>query len=122
MVSVQAAHRATTLASAIRIAEPAHLSEIDELVANRRIEIVTVEDAEITNAWLEIASREGLFCEPSSAAGFAGLAHVELEPDSTVVCVLTGHGLKDTAAVDVLAEAATMVEPSVESIMAGVSR
>jgi threonine synthase len=122
MVSVQAAHRATTLASAIRIAEPAHLSEIDELVANRRIEIVTVEDSEITNAWLEIASREGLFCEPSSAAGFAGLAHVELEPGSTVVCVLTGHGLKDTAAVDVLAETATMVEPSVDSILASVSR
>ncbi len=122
LVSVQAAERATTLASAIRIAEPAHLDEIDELVANRRIEIVTVDDSEITAAWLEIASREGLFCEPSSAAGFAGLAHVELEPGSTVVPVLTGHGLKDTAAVDVLAEPTIVVQPNVESILAGVSR
>ena len=77
---------------------------------------------EITAAWLEIASNEGLFCEPSSAAGLAGLAHVELEPGSTVVAVLTGHGLKDTAAVDVLAEPTTMVQPNVESILAGVGR
>ena len=48
MVSVQAAQRATTLASAIRIAEPAHLDEVDDLVANGRVEIVTVDDSEIT--------------------------------------------------------------------------
>ena len=77
---------------------PRTCDEVDELIANGRVEIVTVADSEITTAWLEIASNEGLFCEPSSAAGFAGLAHVELEPGSTVVCVLTGHGLKDTAA------------------------
>ena len=69
-----------------------------------RVELVSVADEEITDAWLEIASREGVFCEPSSAAGFAALAHVDLEPGTTVVCVLTGHGLKDTAAVDVLDE------------------
>ena len=91
-------------------------------IANGRIELVTVDDSEITAAWLEIASGEGLFCEPSSAAGYAGLAHVELEPGSTVVAVLTGHGLKDTAAVDVLAEPTIVVQPNVESILAGVSR
>jgi threonine synthase len=122
MVSVQAAERATTLASAIRIAEPAHLEDVDELIANGRIELVTVADREITAAWLEIASNEGLFCEPSSAAGYAGLAQVELEPGSTVVAVLTGHGLKDTAAVDVLAEPTIIVQPNVDSILAGVSR
>jgi threonine synthase len=122
LVSVQAAERATTLASAIRIAEPAHLDEVEALVGADRVEVITVPDSEITSAWLEIASREGLFCEPSSAAGYAGLGRIELEPGSTVVVVLTGHGLKDTAAVDVLAEAATAVEPSVESILAGVSR
>jgi threonine synthase len=122
IVSVQAADRAVTFASAIRIIEPAHLSEVDELVANGRVEIVTVNDTEITDAWLEIASREGVFCEPSSAAGFAGLAHVELEPGSTVVCVLTGHGLKDTAAVDVLTEATTVVEANLDAILAEVGR
>jgi threonine synthase len=122
MISVQAAERATTLASAIRIAEPAHVDEVDELIANGRIELVTVADSEITSAWLEIASGEGLFCEPSSAAGYAGLARVELEPGSTVVAVLTGHGLKDTAAVDVLAEPTIVVQPNVDSILAGVAR
>jgi threonine synthase len=122
IVSVQAAERPTTLASAIRIAEPAHLDEVHELVVEGRVQLVTVTDSEITAAWLELASREGLFCEPSSAAGLAGLARIELEPGSTVVAVLTGHGLKDTAAVDVLAEAPITVEPSVESILAGVGR
>jgi threonine synthase len=122
IVSVQAAERPTTLASAIRIAEPAHLDEVHELVVEGRVQLVTVSDSEITAAWLELASREGLFCEPSSAAGLAGLAHIELEPGSTVVAVLTGHGLKDTAAVDVLAEAPITVEASVESILAGVGR
>src|SRR5439155_9906573 len=109
----QASDRSHTIASAIRIAEPAHADKVDELVAGGRVQIVSVTDAEITDAWLEIASREGLFCEPSSAAGFAALAHVELDPGSTVVCVLTGHGLKDTAAVDVLTQSATLVEPTV---------
>jgi threonine synthase len=69
--------------------------------------------------WLEVAS-EGIFCEPSSAAGVAGLAKLELEPGSTVVCVLTGHGLKDTGAVAMLTEPTRLVEPDVESILAEV--
>ena len=60
-----------TIASAIRIAEPAHLDEVTALVAEGRAEIVTVADEEITDAWLELASLEGIFCEPSSAAGLA---------------------------------------------------
>jgi threonine synthase len=81
---------------------------------------VSVTDDEITDSWLEIASREGVFCEPSSAAGFAALSHVELVPGTTVVCVLTGHGLKDTAAVDVLTAATIVVEPTLEAILAQV--
>jgi threonine synthase len=121
IVSVQAAERAVTFASAIRIAEPAHVEQVERLGAEGRVQGVTVSDSEITDAWLELASREGVFCEPASAAGVAGLAHVELEPGSTVVCVLTGHGLKDTAAVDVLTAATTTVEPTVEAILAEVS-
>jgi threonine synthase len=122
VLAVQAAERASTLASAIRIAEPAHAAEVEGLVSTGRIEIVTVSDDEITDAWLELASREGLFCEPASAAGLAGLGHVELAPGCTVVCVLTGHGLKDVAAVDVLAAQTTVVEPSVDAILAEVAR
>jgi threonine synthase len=121
-VGGQASERASTVASAIRIAEPAHANEVDALVADGWAELVSVSDTEITDAWLEIASREGIFCEPSSAAGFAALAHVELVPGTTIVCVLTGHGLKDTAAVDVLTAATTVVEPTLEAILAQVSR
>ena len=120
LVAAQAQQRAVTLASAIRIAEPAHADEVDAIVAAGHTEIVTVTDAEITDSWLELARLEGVFCEPSSAAGLAALARIALEPGSTVVCVLTGHGLKDTAAVDVLTAPASLVEPSVEAILAEV--
>jgi len=120
LVAGYAAERAVTMASAIRIADPAHAAEVGRLVADGHAELVSVTDTEITDAWLELASLEGVFCEPSSAAGLAALAHVELEPASTVVCVLTGHGLKDTAAVEVLTAAATIVEPSLEAILAEV--
>ena len=120
LIGGQARERAHTIASAIRIAEPAHAHEVDALVAAGRAELVSVRDEEITDAWLEIASREGVFCEPSSAAGLAALLQVELTPGATVVCVLTGHGLKDTAAVDVLTAGTTLVEPTVEAILAEV--
>jgi threonine synthase len=121
LVAAEAAERATTLASAIRIAEPAHQAEVEAIVAQGRTRIVPLRDGEITDAWLEIASYEGLFCEPSSAAGFAALSKIELEPGSTVVCVLTGHGLKDTGAVEVLTAEARLVDSSVEAILAEVS-
>jgi threonine synthase len=121
IVAAHAVDRAHTMASAIRIAEPAHAFEVDPLVADGRVEDVAVSDEDISRMWLDLASREGIFCEPSSAAGLAALAQVELAPGSTVVCVLTGHGLKDTAAVEVLTAPATLVEPTVEAILAEVS-
>jgi threonine synthase len=120
LVAGEAAERACTTASAIRIAEPAHRAHVDELVAAGRAETVALTDDEITDAWLRLASVEGVFCEPSSAAGYAALRRLELEPGSTVVCVLTGHGLKDPAAVDVLAAKTTTVEPHVDAILAEV--
>ena len=56
-----------------------------------------------------------------AAGELAYLAHVALEAGSTVVCVLTGHGLKDTAAVETLTAGTTVVEPGVEAILAEVS-
>jgi threonine synthase len=121
IVAAQAAQRPVTVASAIRIAEPAHEDEVGALVGNGVAEIVTVSDEDITRMWLEVAS-EGIFCEPSSAAGVAGLEKLDLERGSTVVCVLTGHGLKDTGAVAMLTEPTRLVEPDVESILAEVTR
>jgi threonine synthase len=122
LVSAYAAQRGVTMASAIRIIEPAHASEVEALVAEGIVEPVSVSDDDITRMWLDLASLEGIFCEPASAAGLAALANVELEPGSTVVCVLTGHGLKDTAAVEVLTPGATLVDPDVDSILVEVAR
>jgi threonine synthase len=122
MISAHAVERAVTLASAIRIAEPVHLAAVEALVAEGRVEPVPVSDDDITRMWRDLAIYEGIFCEPSSAAGLAALEQVELEPGSTVVCVLTGHGLKDTAAVERITTEATLVDPTIESILAEVSR
>lgn len=85
-----------TIATAIRIGNPASW---DGAVAARdesggRIEAVT--DAEILDAYRLLANVEGVFCEPASAASVAGILKYRNElPDGVVVCTLTGHGLKD---------------------------
>ena len=98
----QAAERPTTWASAIRIGEPAHAEHIAQLVAERRIEVVTLSEDQLRAAWLRLAREEGAFCEPASAAGLAALeVTVDAAQSGLVaVAILTGHGLKDTDAVD----------------------
>ena len=54
LLASQAAERARTVASAIRISEPAHLDQVEQLIAAGRVEVVTVPDDEITDAWLEL--------------------------------------------------------------------
>ena len=105
LIAGESSDRPHTAASAIRIAEPAHADEVAEAVAAGRAEVVSVTDEEIAAAWLELARLEGVFCELSSATGLAALKRVELAPESLAVCILTGHGLKDTAAVEQLAGA-----------------
>jgi threonine synthase len=73
---------------------------MDALTASRG-RIAAVSDEQILDAYRLLASSEGVFCEPASAASVAGiLAHGlppadDGSPPETVVCVLTGHGLKD---------------------------
>jgi threonine synthase len=54
-----------------------------------------VSDAEIIAAYRLLAEREGVFCEPASAAAVAGMLRYGVDEARRVVCVLTGHGLKD---------------------------
>jgi len=54
-----------------------------------------VTDPEILDAWQLLARREGVFCEPASAASVAGLLKYGADGCERVACVLTGHGLKD---------------------------
>jgi len=100
LLSVEAVDRTGTVASAIRIGAPVHRDAVERLGA----EIVSVDDEELLEAWSELARVEGVFCEPASAAGLAGLKRLRPE-GALVVCVLTGSGLKDTATVDRVAPA-----------------
>jgi threonine synthase len=111
IVSVEAAARAQTLASAIRIVAPAHRQE-----AEAAAEVVSVSDEEIVQAWRDLAQLEGVFCEPSSAAGIAGLRALPPGRGARVVCVITGHGLKDPAAVDRTAPPPVAVEADADAI------
>ena len=95
---VQAANRAQTVASAIRIVEPVHKGEAEEFVAQSGGSVLTVDDEQIIAARDLLGHEEGLFCEPASAAGIAGLEHGSAREGERVVCVITGHGLKDPAA------------------------
>jgi threonine synthase len=98
LVLGESAERPTTVASAIRITSPPHREEVADAVVRSNGRIVELADVEIVSAREEIAREEGVFCEPASAASVAALAHAGLAPGSRVVCVLTGHGLKDTGA------------------------
>jgi threonine synthase len=105
IVPVQAADRATTSASAIRIPTPVHGAEVDEALARSSGTAVSVTDNQIAMAWRELAWQEGVFCEPASAAALAGIDLTDLAEGTRVVLVLTGHGLKDPDALDRLPEA-----------------
>jgi threonine synthase len=94
---VEAAQRPDTVASAIRITEPVHERWVHEAIERSGGSLITLTDEEILDAWRNLRTLEGVFSEPASAAGIAGLAHAK--HDGRVVCIVTGHGLKDPAAV-----------------------
>ena len=110
--SVEAADRARTLASAIRIEEPTH----GAFVAESGARVHAVPDEEIVAAWLELARVEGLFCEPSSAAGLAFLRGTDELRGARVVVTITGHGLKDPGVADVHAPPPVTVDPDPDAI------
>jgi len=84
-----------TVASAIRIGHPARWEEAMGAIVGSGGSIQAVSDAEILEAYRLLAGREGVFCEPASAASVAGLLRHGAGDARRVVCVLTGHGLKD---------------------------
>jgi len=90
-----------TVASAIRIGNPARWEEAMAAFTASRGRVAAVSDEQILDAYRWLAATEGVFCEPASAASVAGLlAHGMPVADGapapeSVVCVLTGHGLKD---------------------------
>ena len=110
-----------TVATAIRIGNPASW---ERAVAARDesgglIEAVT--DEEILAAYRDVVRLEGIFCEPSSAASIAGVRKLvregRLARDATVVCVLTGHGLKDPDTAGTIVPEITETAPTTDAVM-----
>jgi len=87
--------RPETVATAIRIGNPASWQGALEAVEGSGGCVKAVSDTEILAAWRLLATEEAVFCEPASAAGVAGLLRDGAPRGALVVCVLTGNGLKD---------------------------
>jgi len=110
-----------TIATAIRIGNPASwkraVAARDE--SGGAIEALT--DEEILNAQKLLASSEGVFCEPASAASFGGLLRKVhqgiIHPSDVVVCTLTGNGLKDPEAVLKSVDRPVVLKNSLEAVL-----
>jgi threonine synthase len=116
LVAGEAAERSRTAATAIRIADPVHAREAERAVERSRGEIVRLTDEAILRAWRELAHEEGLFCEPSSAAGLAAVGELRRGSGMRIVCVVTGHGLKDPETVSRTAPEPIAVDPDPDAI------
>jgi len=100
--------RPTTIASAIRIGAPASWKKALRAVDESEGAILRVSDKDILRAQRMLATLEGIFVEPASAASIAGISKAVrsglVEPQERIVCVVTGHGLKDQRVVTSLVD------------------
>ena len=106
-----------TVATAIRIGNPASWYGATAAASESGGSITSVTDDEILSAYRFLASEEGVFCEAASAASVAGLLKVGVPEGSTVVCVLTGHGLKDPDLAISQIPVPTPVEPDASAVL-----
>jgi threonine synthase len=109
-----------TVASAIRIGNPARWEEAMGAIVGSAGAIRSVSDAEILQAYRLLADREGVFCEPASAAAVAGLLRYGADDAGRVTCVLTGHGLKDPQAALDQAGAVVPCEADIDAVEAAI--
>jgi threonine synthase len=113
-------NRPETVATAIRIGAPASWKKALRAVAESKGLMETVSDAEILQAQRDLARREGIFVEPAAASSIAGLRKLTYEGliqrDEEIVCVTTGHGLKDPEIVARLGEEPIKTKPDLDSI------
>ncbi len=110
-----------TIATAIRIGNPASWQGALEARDQSGGWIDRVTDEAITDAQKRLASEEGVFCEPASAASIAGVIHAlanshSFKPTETIVSVLTGHGLKDANRAIEISPSPTKLAPNAADI------
>ncbi len=104
-------HNPQTIATAIRIGSPVNWPKVLSAIKQSGGTAETVTDNQILEAQRELATLEGIFVEPASAASIAGLkklaAEGRVDPSETIVCVTTGHGLKDPSVLERLPKSQT---------------
>ncbi len=111
-----------TVATAIRIGNPASWKGAVEArdASGGRIEAVT--DDEILDAYRLMSTKVGVFCEPASAAGVAGIIKFRDDlPDGSIVCTVTGHGLKDPDTAVSHIELPSSVDATIERVVAALN-
>ena len=110
-----------TVATAIRIGNPASWKKAEEARDESGGLIDMVTDDEIINAYRFLAEHEGIFCEPASGASVAGLMKLVqkgfFKDGATIVCTLTGHGLKDPDLALSFPDDIISVEPKIDKII-----
>jgi threonine synthase len=116
LVLGESTSRATTVASAIRIVDPVHAQEVEQALERSNGAVVALDDDDIIEAWRLLAHEEGVFCEPASAASVAAAMTLPRESGHRVVCVITGHGLKDPESVTRLTPPPLPVDPDPDAI------
>jgi len=107
-----------TIATAIRIGNPASWYSATAAASESGGAITAVTDEEILAAYQFLAREESVFCEAASAASVAGLIKTGVPAGSTVVCVLTGHGLKDPDLAISQISVPVVVDPDIDRILA----
>jgi threonine synthase len=105
-----------TVASAIRIGNPARWEQAMDAMTASGGAVRAVSDAQILDAWRFLAAHEGVFCEPASAASVAGLLVHGAGGAEKIACVLTGHGLKDPRTALDHAGAVVPCEPDLKAV------
>ena len=118
ILAAESAVRAETFASAIRIVDPVHADEVAKALEASRGAVCSLSENAILDAWRSLAQEEGVFCEPASAAALAAVAGGEVSSGARVVCVITGHGLKDPESVTQLTAAPLVVDADADEIAA----
>jgi threonine synthase len=110
-----------TIATAIRIGNPASWKKAEQARDESGGMIDMVSDKEILEAYKLVASMEGVFCEPASAASIAGLIKMNarnyFKAGANIVCTLTGHGLKDPDTALKTFEQPVIIDPVIEKVL-----
>jgi threonine synthase len=110
-----------TIATAIRIGNPASWYSATAAASESGGSISAVTDDEIMDAYTFLAKEESIFCEAASSASVAGLVKNGVPEGSTVVCVLTGHGLKDPDLAIKAISVPSVVDLDLETVLAEIS-